>query len=171
LRIWVACPEFAHNRRMPSLEVYSHSRFLTVTGRHVEGTPEAISSVPLEQLEALIPDREKTTPWPVPERIQPALNGAGDLALWEHIFVHDSYGEQHLLRFDGDTSLDGGDHSLAVIRLLNCLARWTGCNATKMRAMMLLSPLANEKWYSKRGKGDWLDHQIADAIRYNRSSL
>jgi hypothetical protein len=32
--------------------------------------------------------------------------------------------------------------------------------------MMLLSPLANEKWFSKRGNGDWLDYVIADAIRY-----
>lgn len=29
----------------------------------------------------------------------------------------------------GDTSLDRGDHSLTVIRLLNCLARWTGGDA------------------------------------------
>ena len=36
----------------------------------------------------------------------------------------------------------------------------------KMRAMMLMSPLANEKWLSKRGAVDWLDYQIADAIAY-----
>jgi hypothetical protein len=35
-----------------------------------------------------------------------------------------------------------------------------------MRSMMLLSPLANQKWFEKRGAGDWLDHQIADAIVY-----
>lgn len=32
--------------------------------------------------------------------------------------------------------------------------------------MMLLSPLANEKWLQKRGQVDWLDYQIADAIRF-----
>jgi hypothetical protein len=36
-----------------------------------------------------------------------------------------------------------------------------------MRAMMLMSPLANnEKWFSKRGTRDWLDYQIEAAIRY-----
>ena len=47
-----------------------------------------------------------------------------------------------------------------VIRLLNCLARWTQCDPTRMRRMMLLSPLANDKWFEKRGGGDWLDYQI-----------
>jgi hypothetical protein len=32
--------------------------------------------------------------------------------------------------------------------------------------MILMSPLANEKWFEKRGGGDWLDYQIANAIGY-----
>ncbi len=63
-------------------------------------------------------------------------------------------------------SLDQGDHLFTVIRLLNCLARWTHCDPVRMRSMMLLSPLTNDKWFEKRGGGDWLDHQIADAIGY-----
>jgi len=55
---------------------------------------------------------------------------------------------------------------LTVIRLLNSLARWTHGDANKMRSMMLMSPLANDKWLEKRGKGDWLDYQITDAIAY-----
>ncbi len=47
----------------------------------------------------------------------------GDMELWERIFSHDKYGQQHLQRFYGDTSHDRGDHSFTVIRLLNCLAR------------------------------------------------
>ncbi len=39
---------------------------------------------------------------------------------WAFIFAEDHYGEAHRRRFLGDTSLDGGDHSLTVIRLLNC---------------------------------------------------
>jgi primase-polymerase (primpol)-like protein len=89
-----------------------------------------------------------------------------DLELWERIFTHDKYGADHLRRFQGDNALDRGDHSFTVIRLLNCLARWTHCDPIRMRNMILLSPLANEKWFEKRGGGDWLDHQIADAIAY-----
>ena len=86
--------------------------------------------------------------------------------LWERIFQYDRFGHQHRQRFGGDTSLDGNDHSLSVIRLVNCLARWTGGDAARMRALMLMSPLANEKWYTKRGHRDWLDLQIADAIAF-----
>ena len=60
--------------------------------------------------------------------------------------------------------LDRGDHSFTVIRLLNCLARWTQCDPIKIRSMMLLSQLANDKWFEQRGEGGWLAHQIADAI-------
>jgi hypothetical protein len=78
--------------------------------------------------------------------------------------MHDKYGADHLRRFQGDSALDRGDHPFTVIRLLNCLARWTQCAPIQMRSMILMSPLANDKWFEKRGGGDWLDHQIADAI-------
>jgi hypothetical protein len=35
-----------------------------------------------------------------------------------------------------------------------------------MHTMMLLSPLTNPKWFERRGGGDWLGYQIADAIAY-----
>lgn len=92
------------------------------------------------------------------------------MELWERIFAHDKYGQQHLQRFFGDTSLDRHDQSFAVIRLLNCLARWTQCDPVKMRSMILMSQLANDKWFEKRGAGDWLDHEIADAITYVQGS-
>jgi primase-polymerase (primpol)-like protein len=87
-----------------------------------------------------------------------------DTQLWERIFRYDKYGAQHQQRFNGSTALDREDHSLSVVRLLNALARWTDGDAARMRQMMLMSPLANEKWFSKRGATDWLDYQIADAI-------
>jgi hypothetical protein len=34
--------------------------------------------------------------------------------------------------------------------------------------MMLLSPLANGKWFENRAAGDWLDIQIADGTTYNQ---
>ena len=169
LRILVACPGFRLNARTPQLEVYSHSRFLTLTGHHLEGMPTAISAVTPSALNALLPsERDKGAPaagtpaheFPVPQ--------ADGMALWVRIFAHDKYGADHARRFQGDLSLDRHDHSFAVIRLLNCLVRWTDGDAARMRALMLLSPLANEKWLSKRGQGDWLDYQITNAIRYVR---
>lgn len=113
----------------------------------------------------LVPERLAAVPT-LPTRTNGPRPQAGGSVCCEQIFVQDRFGAQHARRFAGDTSLDGGDHSLTVIRLLNCLARWTQGDTALMRAMMSLSPLANEKWWSKSGSTDWLDRQIADAVAY-----
>jgi len=168
LRILVAAPAYTENRRTPDMEIYSHSRFLTLTGHHVEGTQTTITTVSNEQITTLVSEDVSEVPVPSAQRDEKPLPAVSDTQLWQRIFEHDRYGTQHLQRFRGDTSPDGNDHSLSVLRLLNTLARWTGGDTAKMRSMMLLSPLANEKWFSKRGKQDWLDYQIANAIAYTR---
>ncbi len=168
LRILVAAPEYTENRRTPDMEIYSYSRFLTLTGQHVEGTPQEIAAVSVEKITTLVPHGVyDSEPSATSSRERPP-ESLSDMQLWELIFEHDRYGEQHLRRFRGDLSLDRGDHSLGVLRLLNTLARWTDGDPVKMRAMMLLSPLANDKWFSKRGKQDWLAYQIVNAIAYTR---
>lgn len=168
LRILVAAPEYTQNRRTPDMELYSHSRFLTLTGHHLEGTPQEIATVSAEQITTLVPEATREVKPPEASFRERPPEHLSDMQLWERIFEHDRYGEQHLKRFQGDLSFDRGDHSLGVLRLLNTLARWTEGDPAKMRAMMLLSPLANDKWFSKRGKQDWLDYQIANAIAYTR---
>lgn len=166
LRILLACPGFHDNARREAFEVYSHSRYVTITGQHVAETSHAISIVSADVISALVPSVPEPGASIQKQGAMPALYPVGDRELWERIFTHDQYGVDHRCRFQGDSSLDRGDHSFTVIRLLNCLARWTHCDAGRMRAMMLLSPLTNEKWFEKRGARDWLDYQIADAIAY-----
>jgi putative DNA primase/helicase len=168
IRILLASPDFQTNARTAETEVYSHSRYVTVTGHHVVGTPADISTASADAIATRVPTPPKhvnTSLAPV-SRIEPYP--VGDMELWERIFAHDKYGREHLQRFQGDTSLDHSDHSFTVIRLLNCLARWTECDPAKMRSMMLMSPLANEKWFERRGQSDWLNYQIANAIDYVR---
>ena len=167
LRILVECPAYTSNTRRAEVEIYAHSRFLTLTGRYLPGTPSAILSVHLEHLVALTPPAEPHAS-PRENTLPPAVAPTDERTLWAQIFEHDHYGADHLRRFQGDLSLDGNDHSLAVLRLLNCLARWTDGDPVQMRALMLQSPLANDKWFSRRGKSDWLDYQIGDAIGYMR---
>lgn len=166
LRILISCPDYPQNVRTAHLEVYSHSRFLTLTGHHVVGSPTTIASVQKEEIAALTPPPVSAPVEKVSDESARMSATVDNRALWTRIFEHDQYGAQHLRRFQGDTSLDHNNHSFTVIRLLNAIARWTQGDAVKMREMMLLSPLANDKWFSKRGKGDWLDHQIADAIAF-----
>lgn len=166
LRILVACAGFAENVRRPKIEVYSHSRFVTLTGQRLPDSPHQIARLDNGQIEALLPAEDNHTSAVARPTTPGQMSSADNAHRWDFIFAHDRLGEAHRRRFLGDTSLDGGDHSLTVIRLLNCLARWTKGDAAQMRAMLLASPLANEKWTSRRGKGDWLNYQIADAIRY-----
>lgn len=164
IRILVASPHYQDNGKTKTTEVYSHQRYVSITGHHVADTPLAITNVDPCALKSLFPHHSLAVTVPTPQEGKPFTGS--DVQLWEHIFRYDQYGTQHQQRFNGDTSLDRDDHSLVVIRLLNALARWSGGDAARMRTMMLMSPLANEKWLSKRGKGDWLDYQIEDAIRY-----
>jgi hypothetical protein len=139
---------------------------VTITGHHVTGTPPEIVAVSADLLVSLLlasPDSIAST---ASQTAMPTAYPTTDLELWERIFADDKYGHQHLQRFQGDSSLDRNDHSFTVIRLLNCLARWTQCDPGRMRSMILMSPLANEKWFEKRGGGDWLDYQVSDAIAY-----
>lgn len=168
LRILVNAPDFIQNRRRGTLEIYSHARFLTLTGNHLAGTPGEVLAIDAARLATLIPIETYDEPVHRAPTRHPPASSVGHDVLWERIFTHDRFGEQHRQRFLGDTSLDGGDHSLTVIRLLNTLARWTGGDAAQMRALMERSPLANPKWWSKRGSMDWLDRQIADAIGHVR---
>jgi primase-polymerase (primpol)-like protein len=163
LRILATSPDYQENHKSKTTEIYSHSRFVTVTGAHVAGTPDDITTVDPNILKSLLPPQQPAT-IPTPHESKP-FTGT-DAQLWEHIFRFDQYGTQHQQRFNGDISLDHGDHSLAVIRLLNTLARWTNGDPVRMRAMMLQSPLSNDKWYSRRGDRDYLDYQIQNAINY-----
>jgi putative DNA primase/helicase len=173
IRILVKAEGFQDNYKTPLWEVYSHQRYVTVTGRQVLGTPCELTDVHPDLItELLAHSHNKASDAPAPPTEQRRLSESVPVdtaqleALWQHIFATDKWGQQHYERFMGNTAYDGGDHSLSVIRLLNTLAHYTQCNPTLMRAMMLTSSLANDKWFTKRPAGDWLDHVIVDAITY-----
>lgn len=54
LRILVASPEFAGNMRRQTLEMYSNSRFATITSQHREGIPHTVATV---EADAISKDR------------------------------------------------------------------------------------------------------------------
>lgn len=166
IRILVACPEFQQNLRRGPIEIYSHDRYVTITGNHLPGIPTEIMPVSTAKIQSLIPSEPEPQPAQSILPIEPKYKTTDQNELWQRIFRHDRYGADHEKRFNGDTSLDGNDHSMTVIRLLNCLARWTHGDRDQVRSLILMSPLQNPKWFEKRGKQDWLDHQIDDAIGF-----
>lgn len=181
IRIFVKAEGFKENYKTPNWEVYSHERYVTVTGRQLPGTPLGLMDVPSNLISELLTrstgnSDSKSLGYPKEhfeadscgEALQ--ISSSDIEALWQRIFAHDKWGDKHYERFMGNTSFDEGDHSFTVIRLLNALAYYTKCNPALMRAAMLASPLANDKFFAKRPAGDWLDYQIRDAIAYTQGN-
>ena len=46
LRILLACPQFRDNTRRAAIEVYSHSRYITITGQQIDKDNSRVISLP-----------------------------------------------------------------------------------------------------------------------------
>jgi hypothetical protein len=140
-----------------AFEVYSHGRFLTVTGQHLPGTPTTVEGADLDAicLEIFPPEQPPAAPRPrrafsadgddgdLIERARSARNGAKFSALW-----------------DGDTSAHGGDDSAADQALCNHLAFWTDYDAERVDRLFRSSGLFRPKW----NRGDYRDRTISNAL-------
>lgn len=149
------------------IEIYSGERFATLTGNVVHNTP--IARADLQWIYNQFPPAKlpatSITTLSLSCEDSPATDDAGT---WERIFKLDKQGPAHDARFHGDLAGDAGDHSLAVIRLLNCLARWTQGDGPRMDRMIRMAHLDQSKFDAKRGAQTWLQGQILDAISYVR---
>lgn len=164
-------------RRRGSIELYHFNRYLTVTGRHIPGTPQALTPRLAELREFyrrhLGPQEPKT---PVPEHVLPpaapddevlARMFAGKLGWLYHEIYHGETGNVY-----GRAQGQGPDESRADTLLINALAFYTGRDAEQMRRILLASPRARQrldKWMKRvRGSEVYLDYQIDDSIRYSQ---
>lgn len=161
LHVWVKNEEPV-NRRTPSMEVYSSSRWMSVTGR----------SNPKQSL--LIPERTAEIA-ELLERHFPSISASGEFTspphlpdddeIWQRLFQARS-GSFFEALYQGDTSVCYNDHSRAVIMLANQLAVMTDGDAGRMRRLLYQTGLVSEKWQEKRGQQTWIEYQIQDAISY-----
>ena len=172
LRIWIRgkkpgpkCRTAKHpNPLLARVELYIIGRYLTVTGRHLEGTPLAIATrqAALNDLYGEMFPKRRTSPQAngqthaskplsdsnneLLDRARSAVNGSDFVTLYDL----------------GDTSAYGGDESAADMALMNHLAFWTGCDADRMEAMFSDSALGQRgKW---RDRPDYRQRTINEAI-------
>jgi primase-polymerase (primpol)-like protein len=89
LRILLTCPEFHDNARREAIEVYSHSRYVTVTGHHVPGTPRTIAAVSDKLITDLLPTIPEPAALPHSQTSRPERYAVNDAELGERIFAHD----------------------------------------------------------------------------------
>lgn len=167
LRLFVRNESQPATLKRPEIEIYSRERFATLTGNVLDDRP--IATADLTWLYELFPQVKPTTNSIATSLVsvrQPVT--PDDAGLWERIFRLDKLGPTHQARFNGDLSADKGDHSLAVICLLNCLAKWTSGDAMRMERMIRQTRLDQSKFDDNRRDWPWLTGRIMDAINYTK---
>ncbi|CAN5775779.1 hypothetical protein BH10CHL1_BH10CHL1_47780 [soil metagenome] len=163
LRLFVHCGKQPDSIKRPDIEIYSHSRFATLTGDIVNDRPIAKLDDLDEFINQFIPKVEPKMSPSYNRRYDPPSSDDGEL--WQRIFKKNSLAQQ---LYNGDLSnvRDNGDLSRAVILLLNTLALWTKSDASRMDRMMRQTQLDQTKWDERRRNQTWLDGRIYDAINY-----
>jgi len=149
--------------KRPEIEMYDSGRYFTITGKHLEGTPDAIED---RQEQVLALHAEITAPRPkraakqqhtapltfsdndLLDKAMKAKDGAKFAALWR-----------------GDTS-GYASPSEADLALCNLLAFWTGRDASRMDSLFRRSGLyREEKWDKDARSGEtYGEGTIARAI-------
>jgi primase-polymerase (primpol)-like protein len=148
--------------RAGDLELYDRSRFFTVTGDHVSGTPTTVAARTdaLETLhatevadateDAATPSAGKGTERTAVDTSSDEGTGATEAAALsdEELLSrakHAANGEKFTRLWNGTTS-GYESHSEADMALCRLLAFWTGCDAGRIDRLFRRSDLSREKW-------------------------
>jgi primase-polymerase (primpol)-like protein len=148
-------------RRAGKIEIYDSARYFTMTGKHINGTPQEIL-YRQDELNALnaelfsppsqLPDRPPSELGHFPdeeviERAKSARNGERFMRLWS-----------------GDTSEYGDDHSRADAALCCILAFWTRGDRQRVDRLFRQSGLMREKWDRPTGSTTYAALTVRTAV-------
>ncbi len=152
------------SKKAGNIEVYGEKHYLTITTRHLEGSPVTINSRQTK-LDALY---ASLVPVPTaPNERQNTRGGHGAVPRTElpPEAAHDPV-LQRLLRGDisGYTSQSSADFVL-ILKLLH----WTGDNIELTRQLFRASGLYREKSERKTGDTTYMDMTIANALKKRRN--
>ena len=147
--------------RKGRFEAYDRSRYFTVTGKHLAGTPQTIERRQ-EELHGVVGrvfGEEGTNGHtkPVAASVQPENGLSDDEAIRRALSA--SNGERFSQLWSGDVS-GYSSHSEADLALCGLLAFWTGGDATRIDALFRQSGLYRKKWDRK----DYRNSTIAEAL-------
>lgn len=148
-------------RRKGSIEIYASGRYLTMTGQHVEGTPEALTGCQ-EALDRLLASITDEPAKPAKPASTPA--GAGCSGPDEDLFaimLDAKNGPDIEALWHGNLSRHGNDPSRADQALCRHLAFYCGPDPHRIDAMFRRSGLMRPKWECRP---DYRDRTIAKAI-------
>lgn len=142
LRIFVKGKLPAGARRKGNIEIYDDLRYLTLTGNHLEGTPQTVET----RQEELILVWGKFVSPPAPFKERPAIASrdiSDDKLLWKAMNARNGATFQRL--YAGYFS-DYPSQSEADMALCSILAFWTGKDAGRIDNLFRQSGLYRAKW-------------------------
>jgi primase-polymerase (primpol)-like protein len=149
-----------HPCRRGAIEVYTHKRFLTVTGDHLDGTPARINDITSALHWMFI---EYDFPRPQPSRQRPAQLFATQT---DHELIEKALqaknGDRFARLWNGDWQAAGfSSQSEADLGLLSHLAYWCDGNVAQMSRLFEQSGLCRPKWLER---GDYRTRTLARAL-------
>lgn len=145
LRVFVRATLPGRGKRVGGIEVYDKGRYFTVTGRHLEGTPETVEQrqQAVEELYAVV------------------CGGLGDEELLD-LAVRSGNGPKFAKLWGGDTSDYDHDESRADAALCRMLAFWACHDPEQVERMFGQSALGQrDKW---RDRADYRELTVTKAI-------
>jgi hypothetical protein len=142
-------PNGVGGRKKGLIELYSHSRYLTVTGNHVEGTPRTLEAriAVLADLYASLdtnPDAQSQSRYEQAKSIQ-----IDDAELLDKA-QRAADGQRFARLWKGDIA-GYPSHSEADLALCSSLAFWTNGEANRMDRLFRHSGLYRKKWDARHG--------------------
>ena len=149
------------------IEVYETGKYLTVTGRHLDGTPTTIEerTTELATFHARVFGTEPARSTPPPPPSRPAQTTTLDDAALLVKASTASNGATFSKLWAGNVSAYNDDESAGDLALCNLLAFWTGCDADRMDRLFRQSGLMRPKWDSRRRDSTYGADTITKAIR------
>ena len=171
IHLYVTAPGLPGDRRRKGgIEMYDGSRYFTVTGAHLPGTPTTIE----ERTDALAvvyrdvfgdDDRDDDGHLEHHDHV-----GLDDVELLDR--ARDAKdGARFSSLYDRGDSSAYGSRSEADLALSNSLAFWTGCDGDRMDRLFRASALMRPKWTSPRKNSTYGLNTIQRAIRDCRSTF
>lgn len=151
-------------RKKGDFEIYENGRYLTVTGRHLEGTPLTVEARELEIRRVhreVWPDQGK----PVADRPEPKPVALDDQDLLRA--AQSATNGQKFSQLWSGSTVGYPSQSEADMALCDLLAFWTGGDAGRMDSLFRNSGLFRPKWDERHygGGQTYGDHTIEEALK------
>lgn len=169
--IKAAMPDGKGRKYKKMVECYSRGRFFTMTGDHWASTPLGVNDrqEALERILAWIAaqeEQEKKEKKPRTKTEKPALPPApmSDSVLLTRA-VQARNGSRFQALWGGDTSMHGGDDSVADAALCSQLAFWTR-DPAQIDRLFRMSGLMRDKWDERHGEGTYGERTINFALSH-----